>query len=111
MGCFRFLPALKSIIQQRNPKAGYIYQEFIPGPGQKNALSPITTGGNLYQNCSSWIKDCGKEVPVYLCMENSSVWEKVFGFIPGIGVPTLKEMLDQRVKEIWDLGSIGSWKI
>jgi hypothetical protein len=30
-------------------------------------------------------------------MENSSVWDKVCGFIPGEGYPTLTEMLDQRV--------------
>jgi hypothetical protein len=34
-------------------------------------------------------------------MENASVWGKVFGIIPGIDHPTLKEMLDQRVLELW----------
>ena len=48
-----------------------------------------------------WIREGGEGIPVYLCMENPSVWKKVFGFIPGVEVPTLQEMLDQRVKELW----------
>lgn len=110
MGCFRYLPTLRSIIQQRNPKAEYIHQEFIPALDKKMRY-PQSKRVEVYRKLLSWIKDCGKEVPVYLCMENSSVWEKVFGFIPGIEVPTLKEMLDQRVKEIWGLGSIGPRKL
>jgi spore photoproduct lyase len=102
MGCFRYMPALKSIIQQRNPKAGYIYQEFIPALDKKMRY-PQSKRVEIYKKLLSWIKNYGKEVPVYLCMENQSVWEKVFGFIPGIEVPTLKEMLDQRVKEIWGI--------
>lgn len=101
LGCFRFMPALKSIIQHRHPKAEYIYQEFIPALDNKMRYPQIKRV-EIYQKMLGWLRESGKEIPVYLCMENPSVWEKVFGFIPGIEVPTLKEMLDQRVKELWD---------
>jgi spore photoproduct lyase len=100
MGCFRFMPPLKSIIQHRHPKAGYIYQEFIPALDKKMRY-PQGVRVEIYQKMLGWIKDCGREVPVYLCMENPLVWKKVFGFIPGFETPTLKEILDRRVKEIW----------
>jgi spore photoproduct lyase len=100
MGCFRFMPALKSIIQGRHPKAEYIYQEFIPALDNKMRYPQIKRV-EIYRNMLGWLREGGKEIPVYLCMENPSVWKKVFGFIPGVEVPTLKEMLDQRVKELW----------
>jgi spore photoproduct lyase len=109
MGCFRFMPALKSIIQDRHPKAGYIYQEFIPALDKKMRY-PQSKRVEIYKKLLGWIKEFGKEVPVYFCMENPSVWEKVFGFIPGIEVPTLKEMLDHRVKEMWGRESNGPKK-
>ncbi len=99
LGCFRFMPQLKSIIQHRSPKARYIYQEFIPALDKKmRYVQPIRV--EVYSKMLRWIKGFGNEVPVYLCMENPSVWEKVFGFIPGEGYPTLTEMLDQRAKEL-----------
>ncbi len=106
MGCFRYMPALKSIIQQRHPKAGYIYQEFIPALDKKMRY-PQSKRVEIYQKIHGWIKECGKGVPVYLCMENPSVWEKVFGFIPGMDGPSLKEMLDQRVRDLWGVDANG----
>ncbi len=99
LGCFRFMPQLKSIIQHRSPKARYIYQEFIPALDKKmRYIQPIRV--EVYSRMLQWIKGFGNEVPVYLCMENPSVWEKVFGFIPGEGYPTLTEMLDQRAMDL-----------
>lgn len=99
LGCFRFIPHLKSIIQQRSPKARYIYQEFIPAQDKKmRYVQPIRV--NVYSRMLHWIKTYGNDVPVYLCMENPSVWEKAFGFIPGAGHPSLTEMLDQRVMDL-----------
>jgi spore photoproduct lyase len=104
LGCFRFMPPLKSIIQHRHPKAGYIYQEFIPALDKKMRY-PQSVRVEIYQKMLGWVKDGGQEVPVYLCMENPSVWEKVFGFIPGVTAPALGEILDRRVKEIWGVQS------
>ncbi len=99
LGCFRFLPHLKSIIQQRSPKARYIYQEFIPALDKKmRYVQPIRV--NVYSKMLQWIRTYGNDVPVYLCMENPSVWERVFGFIPGEGHPSLTKMLDQRVRDL-----------
>ena len=59
MGCFRYMPALKSIIQHRNPKAEYIYQEFIPALDKKMRY-PQSQRVEIYKKLLGWIKDCGK---------------------------------------------------
>lgn len=99
LGCFRFIPHLKSIIQQRSPNSRYIYQEFIPALDKKmRYVQPQRV--EIYRKMLQWIKTYGNDVLVYLCMENPSVWEKVFGFIPGEGHPSLTEMLDQRARDL-----------
>lgn len=96
LGCFRFIPTLKPIIQQRSPASRYIYQEFIPALDKKmRYVQSIRV--DIYRKMLHWIRVHGREITVYLCMENPSVWQKVFGFIPGVEHPTLSEMLDQRV--------------
>jgi spore photoproduct lyase len=100
LGCFRFIPTLKPIIQQRSPASRYIYQEFIPALDKKmRYVQPIRVA--IYRKMLQWIQTYGgKGITVYLCMENPSVWEKVFHFIPGKGHPSLTEMLDQRVLDL-----------
>ncbi|MBA4394593.1 MAG: DNA photolyase [Desulfobacca sp.] len=99
LGCFRFIPALKPIIQHRSPMSRYIYQEFIPALDKKmRYVQPVRV--DIYRKMLQWIKAQGQDITVYLCMENPSVWKKVFGFIPGVGHPTLAEMLDQRVMDL-----------
>jgi spore photoproduct lyase len=96
LGCFRYLPALKSVIQHRSPRSRILQGEFIPAIDRKmRYLQPLRVEG--YGKMRDWIRQYGGELLIYLCMENASVWEKVFGYIPGEGHPSLTEMLDKRV--------------
>jgi DNA repair photolyase len=100
LGCFRFIPALKSIIEDRFPEVSFIHNEFIPALDKKmRYVQPKRV--EIFSKMLQWLKERGREFPVYLCMENSSVWEKVFGFVPGIGTPSLKEILDRRIRELY----------
>jgi len=96
LGCFRYLPALKPIIQERFPRSRFIHEEFIPAIDGKRRY-PQTLRVEMYRRMVGWIRAYAKEAMVYLCMESPVVWKKVFGFIPGEGHPTLAEMLDGRV--------------
>lgn len=98
LGCFRFLPPLKGIIERLHPCSRFIHQEFIPALDKKMRY-PQPRRVEIYQKMLEWIRAYGGNVLVYFCMENPSVWEKVFGFIPGENAPALPEMLDQKVKE------------
>ena len=96
LGCFRYLPTLKPIIQNRSPRSRILYGEFIPAIDRKmRYLQPLRV--EVYGKMRDWINRYGGEVLIYLCMENAAVWKRVFGYIPGDGHPTLAEMLDRRV--------------
>ena len=81
LGTFRFMPSLKTIIQDRFSDSKIIYGEFITGlDGKMRYFKPIRIG--LYRKIVSWIREAAPDVMVYLCMEDDEVWEKSFGFIP-----------------------------
>jgi spore photoproduct lyase len=96
LGCFRYLPALKAIIRERSPRSQILQGEFIPALDRKmRYLQPLRV--DVYGKMKEWLRRYGGDILVYLCMENAAVWQKVFGFIPGQGHPSLAEMLDRRV--------------
>jgi spore photoproduct lyase len=98
LGCFRFMPPLKAIIQERSPRSRYIYGEFIPALDRKmRYVQPVRV--DMYRKMLRWIQEFGSAFPVYLCMENPSVWKKVFGFIPGTDSPSLSRILDDRIRD------------
>ncbi len=93
LGTFRFMPALKSVIQRRFPRSRIIYGEFVPGlDGKMRYFKPLRI--RLYQAMVRRIRELAPDVTVYLCMEDDDVWQKSFGFVPSErdGLP---EMLDQ----------------
>lgn len=92
LGAFRFMPALKPIIQKRFPKSKIPYGEFIPGLDHKmRYFKPQRI--ELFSKMATWIKDMAPEVLLYLCMEDEEVWNKALGFVPA-EFGGLSEMLD-----------------
>ena len=93
LGSFRFMPELKTIIQQRFPDSKIIYGEFITGLDRKvRYFKPLRI--NLYKKIIDRIRQLAPQVLIYFCMEDDEVWEKCLGFTPGSrgGLPRL---LDQ----------------
>lgn len=99
LGCFRYLPALRAHIERRHPQAEYIHQEFIPALDGKMRY-PQSLRVAMYRKMVEWIRRYDEEVLIYFCMENPSVWEKVFGFVPGRDRPPLAQQLDQRILDL-----------
>jgi spore photoproduct lyase len=96
MGTFRFMPALKAIIQKRFPQSNIIYGEFVPGlDGKMRYFKPLRI--QLYKRMVEWIRARAKDVTIYLCMEDDQVWMQSFGFTPQSkgGLPA---MLDQSAR-------------
>ncbi len=77
LGCLRFPPALKPIMQARFPGSKIIYEELIPGrDGKLRYFRPIRVG--LYQKVLELIREAGGEkIPVYLCMESAEIWREL----------------------------------
>ncbi len=101
MGTFRFIPALKSIIQNRFPTSKFIYGEFIPGlDGKLRYLRPLRE--EVYAGMSAWIRTHAPQVALYLCMEDDCIWENCLGIDLEIhgGLPA---MLDRAAEKVCGL--------
>jgi spore photoproduct lyase len=81
LGTLRFMPSLKSIIENRFPQSKIIYGEFITGLDNKmRYFKPLRI--DLYKRMVDWIHTLAPDVTVYFCMEDDEVWEKAMGFAP-----------------------------
>jgi spore photoproduct lyase len=93
LGTFRFVPALKQIIEKRFPNSKIIYGEFISGlDGKMRYFKPLRI--NLYKKIVTCIRDYAPDVLIYLCMEDDEVWQKSLGFVPS-DYGDLSKMLDK----------------
>ncbi len=82
IGTFRFMPQLKSIVENRFPESIIPYGEFILGLDNKmRYFKPLRI--RLYQVLINAIKAFAPETLVYFCMEDEEVWEKTMGIFPG----------------------------
>lgn len=75
LGTLRFNPELKKIIEHRHPQTDIIYQEQILGFDKKLRYEE-SLRVKIYKKMIEWIREANKKVPLYLCMEENSVWEK-----------------------------------
>jgi spore photoproduct lyase len=97
IGSFRFIPELKSIIQNRFSHSTIVYGEFITGLDNKmRYFKPLRL--NFYQKMVSWIRELAPNVRIYYCMEDDEIWEKTMGFMPEKH-GGLSRMLDMSAEE------------
>ncbi len=102
LGAFRFMPALKETILRKNPSWKLASGEFVTSPdGKKRYFIDIRV--TLYRKVLEHLYSFASDLFVYCCMENTSVWEQVFGFDPSSrgGLPA---MLDDAVKRRMGIG-------
>jgi spore photoproduct lyase len=96
MGTFRFMPALKPVIEQRFPQSRIVYGEFIPGlDGKMRYFKPLRTA--LYRSMAQSLERLAPGLTTYLCMEDEQVWTRSMGFAPQSrgGLPA---MLDESAR-------------
>ena len=86
LGAFRFIPALKPIIQKRfaRSKIGSNYilgGEFITGLDNKmRYFKPLRI--ELYRQIITHIREYTPDVTLYFCMEDDEVWSETIGYTP-----------------------------
>ena len=81
IGSFRFMPALKSVIEKRFKDSKICYGEFILGLDNKmRYFKPLRI--SLYKEIIQTIKEYAPDLLLYFCMEDEEVWEKSMGFFP-----------------------------
>ena len=95
LGCFRFIPSLKLIIEKRFPASFFIYHEFIKGlDGKMRYIKPLRI--HIYKKIVNWVRGHNPNVFTYLCMESNEVWKNSFGYTPS-HFGTLAKGLDKQV--------------
>ncbi len=81
LGTFRFMSALKRIIEQRFPRSSIVYGEFVTGlDGKMRYFKRLRIA--LYRRMIERIRQLAPDVCVYFCMEDEEVWQRTFGFTP-----------------------------
>ena len=82
MGSLRLTGPLKEMMRKRFPGSFLPLGELVPGEdGKMRYFQPLRV--SMYRQVLDWIRDKNPALPVYACMENPSVWRKVFENTPG----------------------------
>ena len=72
-GTLRYISSLKSIVEERFPNSRLFLDEFVPGvDGKMRYLKKIRQ--RLYRNVQQKIEKLAPDIPTYLCMESSPIW-------------------------------------
>ena len=99
LGGFRYPRFLKPIIRERFPQSKILCGELLPGPdGKFRYLKNLRI--EMYRKIVDWIRTYDPKQFIYLCMESSEVWEKVFGFYP-TNRNELDRLFAERIRELW----------
>lgn len=78
LGCFRYSPGFKDIMKNSFPDEKLTTEEMFPGcDGKYRYLVPERV--EIFKKFRDKIKLHFPDVFIYLCMEDSLVWHKVFG--------------------------------
>jgi spore photoproduct lyase len=81
LGCLRFPPRLKAIIEQRFPHSRITYEEFIHGDdGKLRYFRPLRV--KIYSHLVRCIRKFAPHVRLYFCMESERMWDEVLGMRP-----------------------------
>lgn len=97
MGCFRFMPKLKPIMENRFPKTSMPQAEWIRGmDGKMRYFKPRRV--EIYRKLTDSIRRQSSNTTLYLTMETPEVWSQVFGGTHS--KQSVCEMLDRAGKNL-----------
>ena len=78
LGCFRYSPGFKEVIKNSFPDEKLTVEEMFPGcDGKYRYLTPERT--DIFKKIKDKLQVHFPDVFIYLCMEDSEMWHKVFG--------------------------------
>jgi spore photoproduct lyase len=79
LGSFRYMPALKPLVEKRFPKSKIVYGEFVTGlDGKMRYFKPLRM--KIYQKVIACIQNLAPRTFIYFCMEDELVWQKCLGY-------------------------------
>jgi len=75
IGSLRANRRLKPIVEERFPQSKVFYTELVIGEDKKLRY-PEFLRVEMYKSMVKWIRKYDRKTPIYLCMEQQSVWQK-----------------------------------
>ena len=95
IGTLRYVPSLKQIAEARFPKMNLFCGEFTQAAdGKMKYIRPIRE--ELCRHLALEIKQKLPQVPKYLCMEQTTIWEESMGYSPN-SVGAMEKQIRSRV--------------
>ncbi len=101
LGCFRFTPGFKDIIKHKFHEEKMTVEEMFPGVDGKLRY-PTQDRILIFRELSSRIKKFFPQAFIYLCMEDSYVWNEVFG-VDYLESEELEKALSAHLQKISEL--------
>ncbi len=81
LGALRYPAEMDRIVRERHPESRIVLGEMFPGKdGKLRYFRPIRE--KMFRRMVQWIRESGKDVRIYLCMESPEVWRAAFGKQP-----------------------------
>jgi len=81
LGSLRLSRGLKQAIRERSDRGRILTGELVPGAdGKERVWRGLRI--RMYRQMLQWLREVDAEMPLYICMEPASVWEKTFGEAP-----------------------------
>ncbi len=81
LGSLRLTQRLKARIHQRPQVSRTVLTELVAGDdGKERIWRGLRV--KMYRRILSWLREVDSCLPLYICMEPASVWEKTFGEVP-----------------------------
>ncbi len=81
LGTLRYPKGLKRVVLQRHPQSQLPLGEFIAGVDAKERY-PAQQRMDVYERMMRWLRPRWPQVPIYLCMENPTIWQRLYGGAP-----------------------------
>jgi len=81
LGSLRMTPRLKAAIRARQDRGQILSGELVPcADGKERVWRGLRV--QMYRHILEWLRGVDANMPLYICMEPASVWEKVMGQAP-----------------------------
>lgn len=81
IGALRYIPKLKTIVEERFPKSSIFLGEFVRGEDGKMRYAKKVRQ-RMFQHVRRRLHEAAPDVTTYLCMEKAPVWQKTMSITP-----------------------------
>ncbi|MBI3300986.1 MAG: radical SAM protein [Deltaproteobacteria bacterium] len=99
LGSLRLTPTLRATVRRRFPHTRLLSGEQVPcADGKWRTFQALRV--SMYRALTGWLKEAAPHVPLYMCMETTPVWEKVFGRAPSCDKEVARTLVESNMADV-----------